>query len=59
MCAALLEKAGGYTDAEANGIGRAYEIFGEDFKPEGEIKAIINGEKPVKEILTEGDCDFV
>ena len=24
-----------------------------------EIKAIINGEKPVKEILTEGDCDFV
>ena len=59
VCAALLEKAGGYTDTEANGIGRAYEIFGEDFKPEGEIKAIINGEKPVKEILTEGDCDFV
>ena len=28
-------------DAEANGIGRAYEIFGEDLKPEGEIKAIV------------------
>ena len=58
-CARLLEATGDFTEDEANGIGRAYSIFGEDYEPQGDIKAIIDGEKTVKQILTEGDCDLI
>lgn len=59
VCAKLYEATGAYTQEEANSIGMAYEMFGEDFEPQGDMKAIISGEKTVKEILTEGDCDLV
>ena len=58
VCASLYEATGEYTEAEANGIGTAFEIFGEDYKPEGEIMALLKGEKTAKEILTEGDYDL-
>ena len=59
VCAKLYEATGTYTTEEANSIGMVYEMFGEDFEPQGDVKAIISGEKTVKEILTEGDCDLV
>ena len=59
VCARLYEAAGNYTEAEANGIGRAYGIFGEDYEPQGDIKAILDGQKTVKQVLTEGDCDLI
>lgn len=59
LCARLFESTGSFTEAEANGIGRAYSIFGEDYEPQGDIKAILDGEKTVRQILTEGDCDLV
>lgn len=59
VCAKLYEATGAYTQEEANSIGMAYEMFGEAFEPQGDMKAIISGEKTVKEILTEGDCDLV
>lgn len=59
VCAKLYEAMGGYTQTEANSIGLAYDIFGEDYEPQGDMKAIISGEKSAKEILTEGDCDLI
>ena len=59
LCARLFESEGSFTEAEANGIGRVYSIFGEDYEPQGDIKAILDGEKTVSQILTEGDCDLV
>ncbi len=58
-CARLYEATGAFTEDEANSIGRAYSIFGEDYEPQGDIKAILDGEKTVKQVLTEGDCDLV
>ena len=59
VCAKLYEATGKYSQDEANSIGMAYEIFGEDFEPQGDMKAVISGEKTAKEILTEGDCDLI
>ncbi len=59
VCARLYDATGLFTEDEANGIGRAYSIFGEEYEPQGDIKAIIDGEKTVKQVLTEGDCDLV
>ena len=59
VCARLYEATGKFTEAEANGIGRAYGIFGEEYEPQGDIKAILDGQKTVKQVLTEGDCDLV
>lgn len=59
LCARLYESTGAFTEAEANGIGRAYGIFGEEYEPQGDIKAILDGQKTVKQVLTEGDCDLV
>ena len=59
LCARLFEATGNFTEDDANSIGRAYGIFGEDYEPQGDIKAIIDGEKTIQQVLTEGDCDLV
>lgn len=55
----LLEQRGNLTDTEKAKIGMINEMFGEEYLPGAEVKAIVSGEKTVKEILTQGDYDLV
>ncbi len=58
VSAKLLEKNVALTDKEKALVGQINEMFGEDYEPGAEVAAICNGEKTVKEILTQGDYDL-
>lgn len=55
----LLEKSGVLTDEEKVKVSQINEMFGEEYVPGADAKAIINGEKTAKEILMQGDYDLI
>ena len=59
VCSKLLEENCELTDDEKVLIGQIKDMFGEEYEPGAEAKAIVNGKKTVKEILTQGDYDLV
>lgn len=59
VCAKLFEANEKLSDSEKATMANINEMFGTEYEPNAEMKAIVSGEKTAKEILTQGDYDLV